>query len=102
MQSRRGNCTINGTWTNSSHQLTDLTFNNHIKSCDEVFNQQTQEITEAMKARARMLINNCFYVKKPNGETVFKFLNGLEVIQLPNGHTEFVTFCHCCNSLKFS
>ncbi|CAO1293727.1 unnamed protein product [Diamesa hyperborea] len=69
----------------------DSSFNNHIKSCDEVFNGQTKEISQEMKDRAQMLIDSCFLGQYNNGNLKVKFVNGLHIKQLPSGHT-FITF----------
>lgn len=40
--------------------------------------------------RAVMLMLLCFYKKKADGETIFRFNNGIEIIQYPSGYVKYV------------
>lgn len=64
--------------------------NNNFKYCEDVFNEQTKQVTDLLKAKALMLIKTCNYTKQDNGETNYRFTNGVDVHQYPTGHTTFV------------
>ena len=78
------------TLTNSRKHFVNPSFITDFQCCDEVFIRRTSSITEEVKRKALMLYNNCLYQSRDNGTHEFHFDNGLDIIQLPCGHTRFV------------
>ena len=94
--------TVISTLINSQH---NSQFNSQsvieLLSCNEHFYRQTTSLTDEVKRKAQLLIDSCLYQSTDNGNIVFQFNNGLEIIQLPCGHTRFVEFVSWLN-LSFS
>lgn len=59
-------------------------------SCEEVFHQTVINVNDGIMERVKWLVDSRSHIKTDNGHVTFRFFNGIEINQFPEGNVRYV------------